>query len=213
MIICAALCWFEEKPEMLSTCVHSLHRVVDYLVALDGPYLSFPHRSARSSDDQAEAIRRSAWLAEIPCEVYGATAPFGTQAAKRDMLCEFVRNSQADWMFVIDGDERVERWSPVFRDVLEETVHDVAMIADGSGGARRLYRCAPDLSVRVGHNGYFGNGAWLGAVSYDTEHPWATPETRTMWSLKIAHDRDLRDRERLKDANRYLIERRKRGET
>lgn len=211
-MICAALSWFDEKPEMLTACVESLQYIADYIVAVDGPYDAFPYRDVKSATEQHEAIRMAANQINVPCAIWETGLAWSSQQAKRDVMCDFVMQTKQEWMLVIDADERVSVSSGDLKPILNRTDHDVAMVADGRSGMRRLFRCVPDLSVRIAHNGYFGNDRWLGGVKLDDGHEWATPEMSTMYALVIAHDRDARDYERLKEANRYLIERNRRGE-
>ncbi len=169
MRVVGALCWFHEPPEFLEALVRSLPGVIDELVALDGPWDHFPHRSLQSPDEQQAALRDTAADVGIPLTMLGGDTLWASQVAKRAFLYETAAE-RGDWMFIADGDEELMLGTGV-HELLDSATEDVGSVyikrvSEGrrvlERMARRLFRTRYGLSVMETHNGIVtDDGRWL----------------------------------------------------
>lgn len=168
MRLVAALAWYDEPVAFLDRCVRSLAGVVDELIALDGRYdLYDPGSPVNSHWSQAQAIGVAADGVALESRVYMGSTTWESQVAKRAHLMQLAADADADWVFVIDGDEYVAEAHPGhLRPALAETELDVAMVrcsrVDESiptQSIRRIYRAG--TTVLHAHNGYQFEGRWL----------------------------------------------------
>lgn len=221
MKIIAALCWFDERPEILARCVSSLAGVVDSVVALDGPWEGFPAEGLlRSPDEQSAAIDAAADAAGLPLRAGHGAEAWPSQVAKRSELMR-VAALAGDWILVVDADEYVERCDPeALRRVLAETEHDVAearMRNAGQGvrnisafGKRRLFRSASGVTLERAHNGYrAADGRWLYG---DRRHVDLAPAADVSGYLELVNDVSARPRRRADAAAVYYQARALAGE-
>lgn len=218
-LVCACLAWYDETPETLELLVTSLAGVADVLVALDGRWDGMPGDTARSSADEARAIRSAGKGAGVKVHVSAAGAPFASQVAKRAKLMAAGARTGAEWLLVIDGDESVTCPDPeAFRSALDELDGDVAQVTmhiagrmarQIDRGVRRLYRAATGVTVEVAHNGYrTSDGRWLHGDSLAVTLEPAATELEPL--LTVNHHIDARSRNRSKAAASYRIDRRAR---
>lgn len=107
--IAAALCWYDESPDMLARCVASLAGFADIIVSLDGPYSHFPHATRRSPDEQHRAIYEAAREHRIPHAPLCHPAEPMTQTEKRTTLYRAAASMAGanGWLLIIDADERL----------------------------------------------------------------------------------------------------------
>jgi hypothetical protein len=211
MKICAALAWYDEPIEFLDRCVRSLAGVMDFLVAVDGPWQGFPHDRVLSDPAQSAAIMAAAVDVGLPFAIIERGAAWDSQVAKRDHLMH-ESSACSDWIFVIDGDEHVHQaHAETTRTALDSAATDVGTVvcrhvtghqADRfSAPIRRLYRAG--TTVEQAHNGYRYGDKWLhGDPSYvKLEQPFVTP-------LTIHHQRSDRGEQRNQAAMDYRAYRR-----
>lgn len=100
------LSWYEEQPEWLYELVSSVAGVCDRVVAVDGAYALYPDARARSGPDQADAILFGAAEQGLGVTVHQPRTPWvGNEVEKRRYAHRLAAG--ADWLLVLDGDERV----------------------------------------------------------------------------------------------------------
>ena len=111
MKIIACLSWFDESPTWLANHVASCARFCDHIVACDGAYALYPDGRPSSGSDQHAAILGAAEATGMAVTIHVPRDRwFGNEVAKRDYLMRcgvFESDSDDDWLFVIDADEKV----------------------------------------------------------------------------------------------------------
>jgi hypothetical protein len=204
--ITACLCWYDERPEDLERCVHSLADVVDELVAFDGRWELFPRPErgeghvVHSPLHQQFALVEAAASIELPLtREEPRELPWPSQVAKRDALMRQAAIASG-WMLVIDADEYVESADVAgIRTALEQTGGDVASAMtkfynDGNRGpswpVRKFYRASAGVTIETGHNGYrTADGRWLHGP---TEYVDVEPSEDLSHLITVAHDTTCR---------------------
>lgn len=171
--IVATLAWYSESPAMLARCVRSLEGIADELIAVDGRWRHFNEEAddALSSDEEVEAIERAADEIGLPRMVIRMDEVWESQVAKRTFMCEAAAAADADWTFIIDADEYIEKVDvSALRGALETTPLDAVMIMHRRGAPalqnpqpiRRLYRTSTGVHCEIAHSGYrTKDGRWL----------------------------------------------------
>jgi hypothetical protein len=104
------LCWYDESPTWLGSCIASMARVCDHLVAVDGRYRDYPSRETRSTLAQYEAITDAALSAGMGLTIHSQTEPWETEMEKRSAVFAAGALSArvgTDWFFILDADERL----------------------------------------------------------------------------------------------------------
>jgi len=207
MKVWGLLCGYEEPPAWLVSTVVSLKGFCDGVIAVDGPWATFPGalRVPRSDPSQAEAIQQAAWAADLITCVYtpkeawwaGNEGVILEEVVKRDFMFKLADSiaDPGDWYFVIDADESVHFCPGDARMRLEKAEEDVAEIElwyrpNEFYPSRRLFR-GPDVKVEEDHYNYVKNGQHLG---------W-TPEMKN--SVPAADLKDLRVVHRVEHRSDY----------
>ena len=129
MIVTGMLAWWDELPGELYECVKSMRVLCDRVVAADGAYEMSPGATARSPDEQGDAIRKAAADFGMDCTIIYPTEVWEGQVEKRAaILDEAVIGS--DWVIAVDSDhrlvgdrDRVRAELEEFRDV-DSIIHD-----------------------------------------------------------------------------------------
>lgn len=103
MIVTAALCWWNEKPEDLERCVAGVAQVADRIVALDGAYRRYPDATPCSNPEQADAIRKAARKHDLDCLILTPDRLWAGQVEKRTYLLN-AAGVGSDWIVVVDTD-------------------------------------------------------------------------------------------------------------
>ena len=173
------LSWYNESPSWLAATVSSFGKVIDHLVAVDGPYAAYPHNGRIKSDpEQAEIIQRTCDAMGIGLTMYQPTeAYFGNEVEKRSLafaLALTVAQTQ-DWIWVFDADEVLTKYPAdlrtrlhcIERDAVEvtltsrqgyEAAGDVDQIVplptDSRQDLRMIFRALPGLRVMGRHDVY-----------------------------------------------------------
>lgn len=163
MRIIACLSWYDENPEWLARTAASLADVVDYLIAIDGPYTLWEAECDWPKNTQHRAITDVAAYLRIPCALI--KAPPLTEVDKRNHMIQLAhgQGDPNDWLLILDADEEITHHSPLLHHDLEHTAADVATVrlTDHWGSntiAHRLYRNHPDLHIEGTHYTYMLNG-------------------------------------------------------
>lgn len=217
MRVVACLSWFLEPAGFLDRMAGSLEGFADVLVAMDGPWASFPHGSHRSTDREYAELEAGCARAGVRLEVVSVDAAFSTQQAKRTALMTHAAGF-GDWLFVIDGDEWIARLDgPAARrklateldsdeglDVGTVTCVNVTSKAPVDGRIRRVYRAALGVTVERVHNGYrTADGRWLHG-----DHAYVRLEPTFHLPVTLHHDRGNRGDERNAAREEYRRRRR-----
>jgi hypothetical protein len=106
----ALLAWFNEPDDMLARAVASCAGVADHLVAIDGPYQSFPHRTTRSRSSERATILRACRKAGVECTIVQPGVAWLNEGAKRTALFQMAAllgSIHDDWVVPIDADEEL----------------------------------------------------------------------------------------------------------
>lgn len=103
MIITAALCWYDEPPELLERCVRGMANLCDRVVALDGAYRRYPGAQIASPPEQAETIRRTAAEVGLDAVILTPERLWAGQVEKRSYLIAMAA-VRSDWIAVVDAD-------------------------------------------------------------------------------------------------------------
>ena len=146
MIITAALCWWNETPEVLATCVRGAANVADRIVALDGAYRRYPGATVRSGDDEVEAIRETAKEVGLDCLVLQPQRLWAGQVEKRSYLLAAAAVG-ADWVAVIDADHVVYTNRAAARMEIESASADTLIVPywTPKNPSRSMKESAPGL--------------------------------------------------------------------
>jgi len=175
------LSWYQEAPSWLAATVSSFGKVIDHLVAVDGPYAAFPHNGrVRSDPEQVEVIQRTCDAMGIGLTLYQPTeAYFGNEVEKRSLafdLALLAANGTQDWIWVFDADEVLTKVPADFRTRLDcieadavevtlathQTYEDaggdldkvIPLPTDSQHDLRMIFRALPGLRVVGRHDCY-----------------------------------------------------------
>lgn len=126
MIITAALCWWNERPEDLIRCVRGIGNIADRIIALDGSYRRYPGATIRSSEAEVEAICTTADELGIECQIVQPDRIWAGQVEKRTELLRLA-SQNTDWIVTVDTDHvifcnRREARSEIERRGLNDTI-------------------------------------------------------------------------------------------
>jgi hypothetical protein len=108
----AVLCWWDESPTWLASCVSSLSRIgVSHIIAVDGRYQHFaPGSPPASNIEQSEVIIGTAAACGMGVTLHRPTEARMMEAGKRELshrIVELTATPHDDWFIVIDGDEYI----------------------------------------------------------------------------------------------------------
>ena len=119
----AILCWYDEPPTWLASCVASLSRIgVDHLIAVDGRYPHFSVGSPTNSRiDQVDTITSTAIGCGMSVTLHRLLEPVN-ETEKRSLAFRLLNASAAldDWVIVIDADELITDGDPFVKRELAE---------------------------------------------------------------------------------------------
>jgi hypothetical protein len=104
------LAWYDEPIADLERCVASCAGVVDHLIAVDGPYETFPHASTHSPSNQVEAIQSAAMDAGMRCTILSPGIAWRHEGYKRTAMFDLAAQHGTmgrDWLLPIDADEEL----------------------------------------------------------------------------------------------------------
>lgn len=216
MKVVGLLCWYEESPAWLVECVASAARLCDHLIAVDGPYASFPGalRKPFSGTEQSDAILRTAAGSGMGCTIHGSRQPWwGGEVEKRDFMFQVgsLLTTPKDWFLRIDADEILTNVPDETKSQLASTELDVAEvtiwereaeIGDYGSPFRCLFRALPGIRIEQAH--YIvtaGVGAQRKVLrGNETVHRQAPAEA--LWDVRLEHRTRQRpaSRQRLKES-------------
>lgn len=174
------LSWYQEAPSWLAATVSSFGKVIDHLVAVDGPYAAFPHNGRIKSDpEQVEVIQRTCDAMGIGLTLYQPTEAFrGNEVEKRSLCFDLALAAAGgpdDWIWVFDADEVLTKYphdlrtrlSCIERDAVEVTLTShqsyedagdlgevIALPTDSRHDLRMIFRALPGLRVLGRHDCY-----------------------------------------------------------
>lgn len=210
MRVIGLLCWYEEPASWLAECVASAARLCDHIIAVDGPYASFPGalRKPASGSEQADTIARTAAGAGIGVTVHVPRSPWwGGEVEKRDWMFKAAElvTTEADWLLVIDADEALSEVPPDTRDLLGKTTLDVAELRlwdrdDSVVYDRRLLRSLRGLAVEGAHYVWTAPGGKV-LRGNQSLHDLALAEP--LWDLRMEHRNRQRPTDRQQAKREY----------
>ena len=173
------LSWYNESPSWLAATVASFGKVIDHLIAVDGPYAAYPHNGRIKSDpEQAEVIQRTCDALGVGLTLYQPTeAFFGNEVEKRSLAFTIaLANARPeDWIWVFDADEVLTKYPRelrtrldcIERDAVEVTLTSrqgyedagdvdqiVPLPTDSRQDLRMIFRALPGLRVLGRHDVY-----------------------------------------------------------
>ena len=156
MRICAATIWYDEHPDDLAETVSSLAGFADCMVALDGPFRTFPAENPYSATEQVGAIAQACSESGIELLTYQPAEPgrwlsyAGDEVEKRNAALDFAGTLGADWVQAVDADMTLLPGWETARARLEETDLVVAETMTGSP-LRNCFRWTPTLRYVFSH--------------------------------------------------------------
>jgi hypothetical protein len=214
--VVALLAWFDERPDMLAELFDSLAGAgADGIVAVDGAYAEYPGARATSGVGQAEAIMEVATANGMEAVVHVPRHPWaGNEIEKRTFLFDLghrLTEPEADWFWVVDGDEVVLA-AGALRDTLTVTDRHVAECKLSEPGGRewdmRMFFRAQPTGITVGpyHARYeTGDGRVLWASCHRMEEdPAATVPGCHVLNRPLERDRQ-RNHARRQYAERAVL--------
>lgn len=104
------LAWYDEEPWTLRRAIQSCAGTVTHLIAIDGPYATYPHTSKRSPIDQSQAIIAECRQLGIEC-IMTPPAVWYNEGVKRTALFQVAEHHGTlgqDWVLPIDADEELQ---------------------------------------------------------------------------------------------------------
>jgi len=207
------LSWYEEPASWLAETVASAARLCDHVIAVDGPYATFPGalRKPASGSEQADVIAHAAAGAGIGCTIHTPRSPWWDgEVGKRDWMfraAELV-TTEADWLLVIDADEVLTAAPSDAREQLAATEHDVAELRlwdrDGSEiPDRRLLRAVRGLRVEGAHYVWTAPG---GKVLRGNQTLQDLAPAEPLWDVRMEHRTRHRDTSRQEAKRDYYAQ-------
>jgi hypothetical protein len=124
MIVTAALCWWNERPEDLVACIKGAAKIADRVVALDGAYARYPGATVMSPPRQAKAIRDACAKAKLDCLVVFPDRLWAGQIEKRNHLLALA-GVGSDWIVTLDADHIIDTEREAVRNELYASTADV----------------------------------------------------------------------------------------
>lgn len=227
--IVAALCWYDEAPEMLTRCVASLEGFADAIVTSDGPYKHYPAIDNESSIRQHAAIASAARAAMIPQSVLVPPADPVTQTEKRTRLYRAAAAIAGDngWVLIIDADEALSgdtKQAIARLRVLADTTDCASvMIRTGSTCAPqpRLLRALPALTCGPEYHGMLSATDTTGKrvcirdrreiIMRENPRPRRARELKLDDILTLDNDTENRPSERIEAKRGYINNRMREG--
>lgn len=132
MKLIGLLCFYDERPEELVSCVLSLKEIgVDHLVACDGAYALYPDGKPSSPSNQHAALHLACREAGIGLTLHVPSETWvGNEIDKRTTLFElgWTVASRGDWFVVMDADQIVIEHPEDLKRQLYATEEDVAIV-------------------------------------------------------------------------------------
>ncbi len=222
MRVVGLLSWYEENPGWLVECVASTARLCDHIIAVDGPYGSWPGAMKKpySGTEQADAILRTAAGLGIGCTLHQSRqvwwgGQWGGEVSKRDFMFRLGEQftTPEDWYLRIDADEVLTQVPVDTKQKLAETKRDVAEVMiwqrlsnhidaeDGESPFRCLFRALPGLRIQKTH--YMVTAPPDRVFNGPGQEP-----AEMLWDVKLEHRSHLRTatRQRTKQTYNSMIE-------
>lgn len=162
MRVVGVLNWYEESPAWLAETVASASKLCNHIIAVDGPYASFPGALTKpySGTEQAAAILHTAAGVGMGCTIHASRDVWwGGEVEKRDFMFRLGEQftTPDDWYFRIDADEILTDVPTSARESLEGTDCDVAEVTiwereySGESPFRCLFRAHRGLQIKGNH--------------------------------------------------------------
>lgn len=224
MRIIGLLSWYQEPASQLAECVAAAAKLCDHIIAVDGPYASFPGalRNPASGPEQAETILRTAAGLGVGCTIHSPRQPWWSgEVGKRDFMFKLGMTfaESGDWFFRVDADEVLtdvpfyakEQLAQTERHVAEVTMWErpseevgrVVDTPDYEQPFRCLFRAIPGIRIEQAH---FVVTAPVDGRREFLVGPNALP-AEPLWDVRLEHRTQMRSlaRKRLKNEYSPLI--------
>lgn len=214
------LCFYDEPPNVLISCLRGLERAgVKHVIAVDGAYRLYPEGANTSHPNQHAALDLACMhmnmglTLHVPEQVWE-----GNEVQKRTKMFDlaWAVAEEGDWFFVMDADQEIKEVPDDFHDRLKISGRDVAetyfvdtmaLAADHKDWppyftVRNLFRAQP-IHLDTNHISYgTADGRWLWGDASRTVEPCLD-----MTDLLIEHHPDKRPDERQKAKLAYYSQR------
>lgn len=229
MRVVAALCWYDESPDMLSRAIQfaALAGVTD-LVAVDGAYALYPDAEPVSPAEQLVAIVGTARRSGLNLSVVQPVEPWPTEVEKRTALFRHAdaMTDEDAWIFVMDADYEITvRGGKGLPDVLGKL--QWATVAEATLWTPRAGRVRPALTlpefarircffrgkgITVGPKNHYNYRSADGDLLWgqDTD-PGLVPAANLTDVVEVAHVIAGREDDRLEAQKTYYRERDEQG--
>lgn len=233
MIITAALCWWNEKPEDLDACVRGAANVADRFLALDGAYRRYPGATPRSSDAEVSAISSAAAEVGLECLILQPERLWKGAVEKRSYSMAMAAYD-SDWIVVVDTDYVIHADREAVRAELESTKEDSLTVpfwtpapedrsleeisatnwhrdqANIITSVPQIYRALPGILVDRNHWEYSGikggQRSWLHNTRYDPVLP-SLPQRQIRAEYRVEHRCLFRSTEQILAQRAYYNDR------
>lgn len=149
--IVACLIWYDENPRDLHEMCLSLAGFVDGMVALDGAFETFPHKTAWSPHVQWDGLLQGCAAAGIELHGYQPVIASGNEVEKRNRSLWLASVLQPDWVVAVDADMRLESGAPAALPVLAKSKLSVAETLTAGSPLRNMFRWTPTLRYVNSH--------------------------------------------------------------
>ena len=127
MIVTAALCWWNERPDDLSACIAGAAKIADRVVALDGAYVRYPGATVASDSRQAKAIRAACERHGLGCLIVTPDRLWAGQVEKRSYLLALA-SVGSEWIVTLDADHVIDTEREAVRAELYNSTADVVEV-------------------------------------------------------------------------------------
>jgi hypothetical protein len=209
--------WWAEPEDALFNAVEALAGFCDRIVAVNGRWaepIPFPDEG-KNTHHEVEAIYEGALAADLDATVHVFAGPIVGEVFHRNFAIELAK-VDADWIYLMDADERIVSVGEDSRDRLEGQIEDVGTVefhtVDGpeqpatgwenpgeTTEQRRIFRTRPDLH-------------------YDRHHWWLRTMRLALWGqipgvpfapankidIRVEHRTCVRSEERWKQKREYI---------
>lgn len=132
MKILGLLCFYDEPPEQIASCLVGLQRAgVEHVVAVDGAYALYPDGKATSHPGQHAALDLGCLQLGLSLTLHvPRTTWVGNEVEKRTFMFQLAWGmaEDGDWFFVMDADQEVMQVPLDFNERLRTSKYDVAEV-------------------------------------------------------------------------------------
>lgn len=138
--------FYDDGPELLETCLKSLKKVTDKILAIDGAYREFPHKDFLSQKETLKVAQAYADKVIVP------EKEWYDEPAKRNAYLTL--KNPKDYYLMLDADEEIFGEKPK---ALKEAVYRIKLETLRAGVMlpslyNRLFKHHPGMAYKLTHN-------------------------------------------------------------